>query len=104
MIDSVISFLQAEYKKKVNTHDMVELVHLSEYHFLRIFKKYTGLSPYEYLINYRINKSKSLLKETNLSVNEIAYEVGFNNINNFIRDFKKLVGVSPLKYRNYWPT
>jgi AraC-like DNA-binding protein len=102
MIERVIAFIETNYDKKINMDDFVKIVHMSEYHFLRLFKKYIGVGPYEYLINYRINKSKTLLKETNLSVNEIAYQVGFNNINNFIRDFKKLVGITPLKYRNFW--
>jgi len=61
-----------------------------------------GTSPYEYLINFRINKSKTLLKETSLTVNEISVMVGYNEVTNFIRDFKKYLGTTPLKYRNYW--
>ena len=102
MIEKVIAYIHQNYSKKINMDDFIKIVHMSEYHFLRFFKKYIGVGPYEYLINYRINQSKTLLKETSLSVNEIAYRVGFNNINNFIRDFKKLVGTTPLKYRNFW--
>jgi AraC-like DNA-binding protein len=69
---------------------------------IRIFNKHVGTSPYEYLINFRINKSKTLLKETSLTVNEISVMVGYNEVTNFIRDFKKYLGTTPLKYRNYW--
>ena len=102
MINSTISYIQSRYNQKINISDLTKMVHISEYHFLRIFKKYTGISPYEYITNYRINKSKTLLGETSLSINEIAFEVGFNNINNYIRSFKKLVGTTPMNYRNYW--
>lgn len=102
MVEKAISYIHKNYANKVNMSDLTKLIHTSEYHFIRVFKKYTNVSPYEYLINFRINKSKSLLKETGLSINEISNKTGFNNINNYIRDFKKLVGTTPLKYRNFW--
>jgi AraC-like DNA-binding protein len=103
-IKNVIAYIQNKYNERINMRDFLKVAHMSEFHFIRLFKKYTGIGPYEYLINYRINKSKYLLKETNYLVNEISERVGFNNVNNFIRDFKKLVGTTPLKYRNYWLT
>lgn len=104
IISRVTTYIQKSYTQKIGNSDLIKIAHLSEYHFLRLFKKHMGISPYEYLTNYRINKSKSLLKQTAQSVNEIAYNVGFNNVNNFIREFKILVGTTPLKYRNYWIT
>lgn len=101
-IERVISFISTNYGNKISTDDMTELVHISKYHFLRLFKTYTGLSPYEYLINYRINMSKSLLKDTSSSVNEISCCVGFNDVNNFIRYFKRLTGTTPANYRKFW--
>lgn len=104
MIDEVLSYIQNHYPERINTQDFLQLSHLSESHFLRIFKRYTGVSPYEYLTRYRINVSKSLLKETSLTISEISGKVGFNDVNNYIREFKKMVGTTPLKYRNYWIT
>jgi len=104
LISTVINYIQANYYKNINMDSIIKQVHISEYHFIRLFKKYTGVSPYEYLINYRINMSKALLKQTSLTVSEVAFKVGFNNVNNFIRNFKKLVGTTPLKYRNFWIT
>jgi AraC-like DNA-binding protein len=98
-IDKVISYIEENYSIKVNIDDFVKLVHISKYHFLRIFKSFTGLSPYEYLTNYRIKKSKQLLKNTELSVNEISVYIGYNNVNNFIRDFKKYVEITPGQFR-----
>lgn len=100
-INKVTDYIHSNYSSKISTDDLLELVHLSKYHFLRIFKKYTGKSPYEYLINYRINQSKILLKDTTFSVNEISFKVGYGNTNNFIRDFKKYVGLTPHKYRRF---
>jgi len=101
-IDKVLSFIQKTYDKKICTDDLAALVLISKYHFLRLFKASIGISPYEYLINYRINVSKSLLKTTNNSVTEISFLVGFSDVNNFIRYFKRLVGTTPNCYRKNW--
>ena len=82
--------------------ELLGAIPLSKFHFMRLFKRYSGFSPYEYVLNYRIHDSKRLLKESDLSVKEIAYQVGFNDVNNYIREFKKLVGTTPVKYRKLW--
>lgn len=102
MINDITSFIQKHYNRNINVGDLAQVVHVSEYHLIRIFKKLTGLTPYEYITNYRIDKSKTLLMETDLTVNEISAQVGFNNVNNYIRNFKILVGCTPLTYRQYW--
>jgi AraC-like DNA-binding protein len=98
-IDKVIGYIEENYCEKINIDDFIKLVHMSKYHFLRVFKKFTGSSPYEYLTNYRIKESKYLLKYTDKSVNEISIEIGYINVNNFIRDFKKYVAITPGQYR-----
>lgn len=102
LVEKAINFMQVHYMENISIKDIVRNLHVSEFHFMRLFKRYSGVGAYEYLTNYKINKSKSLLKETDFPVSDIAYRVGFNNVNNYIRDFKKLVGTTPLKYRNYW--
>jgi len=76
-------------------------VGVSKYHLSRLFKKFTGYSPYEYLMNYRINESKKLLKTTNLPIYQIADRVGFNSSSHYIKIFKKNEEVTPLQFRNY---
>jgi len=98
-INSVIKFIQTHYNQKLSTNDLSSLVALSQYHFIRIFKRHIGQSPYEYLITFRINQSKTLLKETQESVAIISELVGFGDVNNYIRYFKKLVGLTPGVYR-----
>lgn len=56
-------------------------------------------SPYQYLISYRINHAKRLLHNTNLSIQEIAYASGFNNVPSFIQMLKKHTNLSPKKFR-----
>lgn len=101
-INKVVQYIRNNYHQNLSMDDLTGIVHLSKYHFLRLFKCYTGTTPYEYLTQYRVNQSKALLKTTSMTVSEVAYKVGFNDANNFIRAFKKLVGTTPLKYKRYW--
>lgn len=98
-INRVIRYIQEHYAEPVSLDDLMEVVHLSKYYFLKLFKQYTGLSPYEYLINYRISQAKRLLRTTDHSIGAIAGEVGFLDESNFIKQFKKITGCKPLVYR-----
>ncbi|HHY82411.1 MAG TPA: AraC family transcriptional regulator [Clostridiales bacterium] len=100
-INKAVSYIGENYMKKITLNDMMESVYISKYHFSRIFKCYMGVSPYEYLIHFRVNKAKELLKGTQLTVSEIAASVGFDDVNNFIRKFKEIVGSTPYNYKKY---
>lgn len=101
-IEKVVQYIQQNYNKKIGVDDITRQVLISKYHFLRLFKAYSGVSPYEYLINYRITSAKRLLKETELGISEICGSVGFSDTNNFIRYFKRITGTTPGNYRRYW--
>ena len=72
---------------------------MSVSHFNRVFQKYTGDSPYAYVMAMRIKKAKYLLRSTELTITAGAYETGFKIEANFIYVFTKNVGVSPGKFR-----
>jgi len=101
-IKSALELVENNYEKDISLKDMASAACSSEFHFSRVFKRVTGYSPYEYLLKYRINRAKSHLKDSNLTVEEIAGLVGFGSISNFIRTFKSLEEMTPLKYRKYW--
>lgn len=101
-IQKVQTFIQKNYISKVSTEDMANIACISKFHFIRLFKKATGYSPYEYLMKYRIGKAKMLLTQSNLSVEEICTRVGFGTTCHFIKIFRLLEGMPPLKYRKYW--
>lgn len=67
--------------------------------FRKMFKQYTGFSPMQYIIEMRIQKSKELLTNTELSNIEISYKLGFDNPNYFCTTFKKKTNLTPMKYR-----
>lgn len=93
------AFIREHYQSPITLDDMTREIHLSKYYFVKLFRQYAGMTPYEYLLNYRIDRAKSLLRNTDSPVSRIAEEVGFFNENNFIRQFKAITGYTPLSYR-----
>jgi transcriptional regulator GlxA family with amidase domain len=83
-------------------HTLERLAHaarLSRYHFLRTFKSATGVTPHQWLLRARLRDAAHRLITTRVPVTEIALDVGFEDLSNFIRSFRTEFGVSPSLYR-----
>ncbi|MEM1255012.1 MAG: AraC family transcriptional regulator [Cyanobacteria bacterium P01_H01_bin.21] len=78
---------------------MAAAVGLDVYYFSRLFRQSMGISPYQYVLQQRLEKAKQLLKQSNMSITNIALECGFNTSSQLSRHFRKIVGMSPQKYR-----
>lgn len=100
IIETALDYISSNYSKSITVEDVAKNVHLSASQFSRKFKKETGTSPYDYILGTRLTRAKELLKNTSLSVSEIAYRTGFSSDSNFIYFFRKQEGISPLKFRN----
>ncbi len=98
-IKTALTYIKDNYKEKIYIADLAEQASLNEQYFCRLFKKAIGRSPIEYINEYRIKQTRRLLEETNLSVTEICLECGYNNLGNFLREFRKYTGTTPLQYR-----
>ncbi len=72
---------------------------MNEQYFCRFFKKAIGRSPIEYVNEYRIKQAIRLLEETDLPITDVCLECGYNNLGNFLREFRKVTGTTPLQYR-----
>ena len=83
----------------ISRWQVADEVHTSEDYLTRIFKKELGLSPWDYLNRYRIWLAENLLRNTGMSVNEVANETGFQDQAYFCRVFKKIKGYSPIKVK-----
>ena len=79
--------------------DIAKEVNMSQYHFCRFFKKMSGCTPFEYLINHRIDEAEKLLNDTDKAITTIAYEVGFDTVSYFIKTFKKIKKHTPSQFR-----
>ncbi len=98
-IDKAIEYLRDQYDREYSLEEAAKVAYLSPYHFIKVFKSYTGKTPYEYLMYVKIQKAKELLSSNNLSITEICFACGFNNPSNFSTFFKRKVGVAPSGYR-----
>ncbi|WP_111682542.1 helix-turn-helix domain-containing protein [Winogradskyella tangerina] len=100
-IETVIgikNFIDNNYDTKLNLDFLSHTRYVSKYHLLRLFKKYYGLTPRQYLIDTRIEKSKLKLSD-GMSVTETCYAVGFESVGSFSTLFKSRTGKTPSKYR-----
>jgi AraC-like DNA-binding protein len=88
-----------------NAHEPIDLESvagkfgLSSFHFLRLFAKVLGVTPHQYLIRSRLRRAARLLAEDARSITEIALDVGFADLSNFVRTFHRTAGVSPRSFR-----
>lgn len=98
-IETAAAYFREHYSEPLSIDTVAEMLFMSKYHFIRLFKQYIGMTPYNYLINYRISRSKLLLQTTELPVSEIAVAVGFGNVNNFTPHFKRQTGMTPERFR-----
>lgn len=98
-IERVIDFMQENLSKEFSYSDIAKVSNYSPYYFIRIFKSETGKSPYEYLLELRMQKAKDLLEDYNHTITEICFMCGFNNPSHFTSFFKKRSGVTPTAYR-----
>lgn len=100
-IKTALTFIQDNYQNKIYISDLAGQVNLNEQYFCRLFRKAIGCSPIEYINEYRIKQARCLLEETELQVTEICLECGFNNLGNFLQEFRKHTGTTPLQYRKH---
>jgi AraC-like DNA-binding protein len=94
-----IRYINDHFNERISLDELAEHVHLSKYYFAHRFKEIAGAPPVEYIIQARINHAKSLLVQTNKSIDDIAYEVGYSSSNSFSNVFTNKVGQSPRSFR-----
>jgi AraC family transcriptional regulator len=92
-------FISSNFDKKLTLETIAEHACLSVNHLLRTFKEAYHQSPYQFLMQLRLNRSKHLLQTTSYSLNEIVNLIGFECTSSFIRLFKSNYNVTPLKYK-----
>lgn len=99
-INKAIDYININYAYDISVNDLSEIVHLSTWYFCRLFKEVTGKTAKEYINDIRIDKACGLIKNTDMTITEIASCCGFGDINYFSRYFKARMGMPPTKYAN----
>ena len=86
--------------KDLSLDDISRYCNISSYYFSKLFKQETGENYVEYLNKVRIGNAKKMLSESDVSIKEICYSVGFSDPNYFSRAFKKYEGVTPSEFKD----
>ena len=83
----------------IDLESAAEAAGLSAFHFLRLFTNVLGVTPHQYLVRSRLRHAAALLAEGADSITDVAYDVGFGDLSNFVRTFHRAAGVSPRRFR-----
>ena len=97
--DPILDYINRNLASSLTLEEIAEISHFSKYHFCRVFKQKTGMTPMQYVRLRRVSKAKELLAEGERSISEIAVICGYDNFGFFCRVFRSLTGMTPSKYR-----
>ena len=98
-VTRISEYIEQHLTEDLSLNDVAEWIDLSPAYVSRIFKEGTGENFVEYLSERRVEQAELLLKNTHLSIKEVGFKCGFNNMQTFIRTFKKISGCTPSQYR-----
>jgi AraC family transcriptional regulator len=98
-LQRAIDYIHDRLEEALTLAEIAEAVDMSPYYFARQFKQSTGVAPYQYLTERRIERAKALLSGTDESIAEIGLRLGFTNQSHFTAQFRKLTGMTPRSFR-----
>jgi YesN/AraC family two-component response regulator len=102
VIRKTIKYVDDNVFNKINVSDLAKLTKWKSQHFNRLFTKYVGYTPYNFILLKKINRAKDLLENTDLPVVQISYELSFKSHSSFCLLFKKHTGKTPNKFRKWY--
>jgi AraC family transcriptional regulator len=97
---TVEDYVHERLADDISLESLAERVELSPFHFSRVFKQTTGMSPLQFVTRERITRAQQLIRETKRSLIEIALDVGYKNPSHFAQVFRRVVGVTPTEFRS----
>jgi len=95
----VLDYIQSHLTAKISVDALARVAGMSKTLFYRSFKAFFGVTPIEFVVKERVQRAKQLLTDPDITITEVCYQSGFNNVNYFIRQFKRLEGITPSNYR-----
>lgn len=101
-VECAIAHIWESYSQPLSLADIAKRALLSRFHFSRVFRDATGVSPGRFLTAVRIYQAKRMLASTSMSVTDISFAVGYNSLGSFTNRFTDSVGVSPTRFRRLW--
>jgi AraC family transcriptional regulator len=101
-IQQAIEYINEHLHLNLTLTEIATELEMSQYYFCRLFKRSIGMTPHQYLIQQRVEKSKQLLKQPETKILDIAIQCGFANPSHFAKCFRQRVGISPQQFRSIW--
>jgi AraC family transcriptional regulator len=98
-VEQAVQLMQAQFADALSIDRLADAVHLSRFHFTRVFTQVTGVSPARFLAALRIQEAKRRLLTTDRCVTEICFDVGYSSLGTFTRIFTDFVGYCPVRFR-----
>jgi YesN/AraC family two-component response regulator len=98
-LKSTITYIQDHLHQNINLEMLAGAIAMNPSYFCRVFQQEMGHSPYQYIIQQRVEKAKTLLKNRELAISDIALQCGFANHSHLDRHFHKITGITPKAYR-----
>lgn len=102
-IKGVLEYIGLHYTENISIESLASSCYFSEYHFMRFFKKYVGMSCLDYIKSLRLQKAADLLEQQELSITDAAMTAGFSSLSYFYREFKKRYGMTPRQFIHSLP-
>ncbi|MCT4622390.1 MAG: AraC family transcriptional regulator [Schleiferiaceae bacterium] len=101
-LNNVFQFTMTEYASEIHLPQVADIANMTVSAFCKYFKQHTAKTYFQFLNEIRVSNACKLLRENSISIERVAYEVGFNNLSNFNRKFKQINGMTPSAFRkNY---
>ena len=92
-------WIDAHSHRQIDLEDVADQADISPFHFLRLFASVLGVTPHQYLLRSRLRHAARRLADDDTSITDVAYDVGFGDLSNFVRTFHRAAGVSPRRFR-----
>ena len=102
LVAKVTQYCDAHISEKIMVEDLATHVHMSKYHFLRKFKEITGVTVHAFVTNKRLIRACEEIRQ-GISIQQVYLDCGFTDYSSFLRNFKAAFGVSPGKYKEFYP-
>jgi AraC family transcriptional regulator len=96
-----LNYIHEHLDRDIKLADLANQLGMSQFHFSNLFKQSLSITPYQYLLQQRIERAKQLLKQSNQPIMEIAFQCGFNNHSHLSQQFRRFTGMTPKVYRSH---
>lgn len=101
ILKKVVKHIEDNITNRIDINELAQMTRWSSQHFIRVFTQFMGDTPYQFILKKKMEKAKVLITETNISMKDIAFELGFQSYGNFCKLFKRETGKNPDEYRKF---